>query len=68
MWDRVKLLHEYHGDVPVELRILKLTEEVGELRRRSSVSAGSMFARAYAALARIFWMNSPMSSSRRRWP
>jgi len=27
MWDRVKLLH---GDVPVEVRILKLTEEVGE--------------------------------------
>lgn len=31
MWDRVKLLHEYHGDVPVEVRILKLTEEVGEV-------------------------------------
>jgi len=30
MWDRVKLLHEYHGDVPGEVRILKLTEEVGE--------------------------------------
>jgi hypothetical protein len=30
MWDRVKLLHDYHGDVPVEVRILKLTEEVGE--------------------------------------
>jgi len=30
MWDRVKLLHEYHGDVPVEVRILKLTEEIGE--------------------------------------
>jgi NTP pyrophosphatase (non-canonical NTP hydrolase) len=30
MWDRVKLLHEYHGDVPMEVRILKLTEEVGE--------------------------------------
>ena len=30
MWDRVKCLHEFHGDVPVEMRILKLTEEVGE--------------------------------------
>jgi NTP pyrophosphatase (non-canonical NTP hydrolase) len=30
MWDDVKRLHEYHGDVPVEMRILKLTEEVGE--------------------------------------
>jgi NTP pyrophosphatase (non-canonical NTP hydrolase) len=31
MWDRVKLLHEYHGEVPLEVRILKLTEEVGEV-------------------------------------
>jgi NTP pyrophosphatase (non-canonical NTP hydrolase) len=30
MWDRVKLLHDYHGDVPLEVRMLKLTEEVGE--------------------------------------
>src|SRR5260370_21896485 len=30
MCDDVKSLHEYHGDVPVEMRILKLTEEVGE--------------------------------------
>ncbi|SRR5712691_2517493 len=30
MWDQVKRLHEYHGDVPVEMRLLKLTEEVGE--------------------------------------
>ena len=31
MWDRVRRLHEYHGDVPLEVRILKLTEEVGEV-------------------------------------
>jgi NTP pyrophosphatase (non-canonical NTP hydrolase) len=30
MWDRVQRLHEYHGDVPLEVRLLKLTEEVGE--------------------------------------
>jgi NTP pyrophosphatase (non-canonical NTP hydrolase) len=24
-------LHEHHGDVPLEVRILKLTEEVGEV-------------------------------------
>ena len=30
MWDRVKCLHDFHGDVPVEVRILKLTEEVGD--------------------------------------
>lgn len=30
MWDDIQRLHEYHGDVPAEMRILKLTEEVGE--------------------------------------
>jgi NTP pyrophosphatase (non-canonical NTP hydrolase) len=30
MWDDVKRLHQYHDDVPMEVRILKLTEEVGE--------------------------------------
>jgi NTP pyrophosphatase (non-canonical NTP hydrolase) len=24
-------LHEHHGEVPLEVRILKLTEEVGEV-------------------------------------
>lgn len=31
MWDQVGQLHNYHGDVPVEIRLLKLTEEVGEV-------------------------------------
>ena len=31
MWDQVELLNGYHGDVPVEARLLKLTEEVGEV-------------------------------------
>ena len=30
MWDDIKRLHEFHGEVPVEVRILKLTEEVGD--------------------------------------
>jgi NTP pyrophosphatase (non-canonical NTP hydrolase) len=30
MWDDIKRLHEFHGEVPVEIRILKITEEVGE--------------------------------------
>lgn len=30
MWDHVRRLHDHHGDVPVEMRLLKLTEEVGE--------------------------------------
>jgi NTP pyrophosphatase (non-canonical NTP hydrolase) len=30
MWEQVGRLHAHHGDVPVEIRLLKLTEEVGE--------------------------------------
>jgi NTP pyrophosphatase (non-canonical NTP hydrolase) len=30
MWDQVGRLHAYLGEVPVEVRLLKLTEEVGE--------------------------------------
>ena len=30
MWEQVGRLHAYHGDVPTEVRLLKLTEEVGE--------------------------------------
>ena len=31
IWDQVGRLHAYHGDVPAEVRLLKLTEEVGQL-------------------------------------
>ena len=31
MWDQIERLSNYHGDVPVEARLLKLTEEVGEV-------------------------------------
>lgn len=31
MWDQVERLYNYHGDVPIEARLLKLTEEVGEV-------------------------------------
>jgi NTP pyrophosphatase (non-canonical NTP hydrolase) len=30
MWEQVRRLHRYHEDVPAEIRLLKLTEEVGE--------------------------------------
>jgi NTP pyrophosphatase (non-canonical NTP hydrolase) len=30
MWDQVSRLHAHHGDVPLEIRLLKLAEEVGE--------------------------------------
>jgi NTP pyrophosphatase (non-canonical NTP hydrolase) len=31
MWDQVAQLYAHHGDVPAEVRLLKLTEEVGEV-------------------------------------
>jgi NTP pyrophosphatase (non-canonical NTP hydrolase) len=30
MWERVGRLYEHHGEVPAEVRLLKVTEEVGE--------------------------------------
>jgi hypothetical protein len=30
MWEQVGRLYDHHGDVPSEIRLLKLTEEVGE--------------------------------------
>jgi len=30
MWDQVGRLHAYDGEVPTEVRLLKLTEEVGD--------------------------------------
>jgi hypothetical protein len=30
MWDQIRELHACHADVPVEIRLLKLTEETGE--------------------------------------
>jgi hypothetical protein len=31
MWEQVGRLYAHHGDVPAEVRLLKLTEEVGEV-------------------------------------
>lgn len=30
MWHQIGRLHSHHGDVSAEVRLLKLTEEVGE--------------------------------------
>ena len=30
MWDQISDLHACHREVPVEIRLLKLTEETGE--------------------------------------
>ena len=40
MWDRIQRLHEHHGDVPLEVRILKLTEEVGEVAATQADPSG----------------------------
>jgi hypothetical protein len=68
MWDRIQRLHEHHGDAPLEIRILKITEEVGEVAEAFIGVRGLTAARVYAGPARISWMKSPTSSSRRRWP
>jgi NTP pyrophosphatase (non-canonical NTP hydrolase) len=31
MWNQIARLSEHHGDVPAAVRLLKLTEEVGEV-------------------------------------
>jgi hypothetical protein len=31
MWDDIQRLHEYHGHVPVEMRVLKVGEAAGAL-------------------------------------
>ena len=31
MWDDIKRLHDHHSDAAIETRLLKLTEEVGEV-------------------------------------
>jgi hypothetical protein len=41
MWDDIGRLHEYHGYVPVEMRVLKLTEEVGEAAEAPTTSAAT---------------------------
>ena len=30
MWDQIRELHAVHGEVPIEIQLLKLTEETGE--------------------------------------
>jgi hypothetical protein len=39
MWDRIQRLHEHHGDVPLEIRILKITEEVGSWTKSPTSSS-----------------------------
>jgi hypothetical protein len=38
MWDKVGQLYGYHGDVPAEVRLLKLTERSARWLRRSLAS------------------------------
>jgi hypothetical protein len=30
MWEEISRLHAYHGEVPAEVNVVKLTEEVGD--------------------------------------
>ena len=59
MWGQIGQLHEYHRDVAVEIRLLKLTEEVGEVAEAFCASTGRIAAKESAVLATIFWTNYP---------
>jgi NTP pyrophosphatase (non-canonical NTP hydrolase) len=56
VWDRIQRLHEHHGDVPLEVRILKLTEEVGEVAEASGGSS-----RPHIAWSKVFGHRSDLS-------
>jgi NTP pyrophosphatase (non-canonical NTP hydrolase) len=59
MWDQVGQLHAYHGDVPVEIRLLKLTEEVGEVADAFLGVHGLNKRKASAGPVRTCSTNSP---------
>ncbi len=40
MWEHIARLHEFYGDVPTEMGILKLTEEIGEAAEALIVMRG----------------------------
>ncbi len=61
MWDQVGQLYAYHGDVPAEVRLLKLTEEVGEV---ADAFIGMRGRTPEETLTRR-WLSSSPSASRR---
>ena len=59
MWDQVGRLHAYHGDVPAEVRLLKLTEEVGEVADAFIGMHGLNGRKRFAVLAMTCLTSSP---------
>jgi hypothetical protein len=66
MWDLVRRLHEHHGGVGVEVRILKVTEEVGEAAEAFIGMKGLNSRKGVCRSRDDLLADSPMSSSRRR--
>ncbi len=70
MWDQVGRLYAYHGDVPAEVRLLKLTEEVGEV---AEAFIGMHGLNSRKGICRgLTWGNGPVRAAdhrlRGRWP
>ena len=68
VWDRIQRLHEHHGEVPLEVRIPKLTEEVGEVTEAFIGMHGLNSRKGLCRSREDLWTNSPTSSSQPRWP
>jgi hypothetical protein len=68
MWDRMQRLHEHHGDMPLEMRILKITEEADEVAEAFIGVRRLNSRKGVCRSATTSCTNSPTSSSRRRWP
>src|SRR5215472_12849547 len=68
VWDRIQRLHVHHCEVPLEVRILKFNEEVGEVAEAFIGMRGLNSRKGSAGPARTSWTNSPTSSSQPRWP
>ena len=60
MWGQVGQLYAYHGDVPAEVRLLKLTEEVGEVADAFISMHGLNARKGFAVLAMTCLTSSPM--------
>jgi hypothetical protein len=59
MWGQVGQLYAYHEDVPAEVRLLKLTEEVGEVADAFIGMHGLNRRKGFAVLVMTCWPSSP---------
>lgn len=66
MWDQIRHLHACHAHVPVEISLLKLTEETGEAAE-AFIGMHGLNSRKVVCRSRDDLPNSLMWSSPRPW-